>query len=261
MPKAEPTCSPTGDADAEPPSSPRAKGPDRGELPDNGEFDVTLFRKSGDIWAPLGKVRSKASGNAYFKDYVIQGGEQLFAQRSNGETTGSETADATYDRPGELPPRPARSARPGQGAGRPYRHGGGQLPQRHPPGHPVPERRVEVEGHRPRAPATPPATPLHRNQVRRPAEDLRGHEHRHPHDGQGRSRRGTAQQHHGRPEDPRQQRRLRDHRQRRRRRSQGRRLRGQGRPGDRRVPTETFDVETIAVRGNSSATSRRSRTS
>ena len=58
-PKAEPSANPTGVLTAEP--SFFTEGQTVQIVADfpNGEFDVTLFRKSGDLWVPLGKVKSK----------------------------------------------------------------------------------------------------------------------------------------------------------------------------------------------------------
>src|SRR5688500_2680343 len=60
VPKAEPSDSPTGDLYAEPSFFTKGQKVQIVANFPNGEFDVTLFRKSGEIWAPLGKVRSKA---------------------------------------------------------------------------------------------------------------------------------------------------------------------------------------------------------
>ena len=95
LPKPEPSANPTGNLYAEPSFfTDGQKVRIVADFP-KGEFGVTLFRKSGDTWAALGKVTSKSSGDAYFNDYVVQGGEQLFAQKTNGDTTDVETLTPT----------------------------------------------------------------------------------------------------------------------------------------------------------------------
>ena len=103
LPKAEPAANPTGALSAEPPFYTEGQKVQIVANFPNGEFDVTLYRKSGDVWAPLSKVRSKTTGNAYFKEYVVQGGEQLFAQKSNGESTEVDTLTVTPIDPANFP--------------------------------------------------------------------------------------------------------------------------------------------------------------
>jgi hypothetical protein len=94
-PKAEPSANPTGVLTAEPSFFTEDQQVKIVADFPSGEFDVTLFRKAGDLWAPLSKVRSNSSGNASFTGYTVQGGEQLFAQKSNGDTTNVKTLTVT----------------------------------------------------------------------------------------------------------------------------------------------------------------------
>ena len=69
----------------------------------NGVFGVTLYRKSGGVWIAVGTDESSAAGNAYFSNYVVKGGEQLFAQKANGDTTEADTLTPTIIDPANFP--------------------------------------------------------------------------------------------------------------------------------------------------------------
>ena len=102
LPKAEPSANPTGVLTAEP--SFFTEGQQVKIVADfpSGEFYVTLYRKAGDLWAPLSKVKSNSSGNASFAGYTVQGGEQLFAQKASGDTTDVKTLTVTPINPDQF---------------------------------------------------------------------------------------------------------------------------------------------------------------
>ena len=60
----------------------------------DGVADVGLYRKTDGIWVKVGTDESSTAGNAYFKDYVVKGGEELFARKSNGDDTEVDTLTA-----------------------------------------------------------------------------------------------------------------------------------------------------------------------
>jgi hypothetical protein len=102
-PKVEPSANPTGSLSVSPAVFTKGQAVKvQANFPD-GVFNVTLYRKSGDLWIPVGTDESSAGGNAYFSNYVVKGGEELFAQKSNGETTEVDTLTPTVIDPANFP--------------------------------------------------------------------------------------------------------------------------------------------------------------
>ena len=69
----------------------------------NGVSDVGLYRKTDGVWVKVGSDESSTAGNAYFKDYVVKGGEELFARKANGDDTEVDTLTAQTIDPANFP--------------------------------------------------------------------------------------------------------------------------------------------------------------
>ncbi len=102
-PKVEPSANPTGSLSVDPAVFTKDQKVKVVANFPNGVFGVTLYRKSGGVWIAVGTDESSAAGNAYFSNYVVKGGEQLFAQKANGETTEADTLTSTIIDPANFP--------------------------------------------------------------------------------------------------------------------------------------------------------------
>ena len=62
----------------------------------SGDFLVTLYREtSPGVWAAVATDQSNSSGNSYFYDYRVNGTQNLFARKGNGERTEVDTLTPT----------------------------------------------------------------------------------------------------------------------------------------------------------------------
>ena len=103
-PKVEPAANPTGVLSADPAVYTDGQNVQIAANFPNGVFNVTLYRKSDTgVWTTVGTDESSTSGNAYFKNYTVKSGEQLFAQKSNGESTQAMTLTPKVIDPANFP--------------------------------------------------------------------------------------------------------------------------------------------------------------
>jgi hypothetical protein len=70
----------------------------------SGVFDVKLYRETApDVWTVIGTDESNSSGNAYFTDVVVNGTQKLFARKANNDRTEVLTLTPTVIVPENFP--------------------------------------------------------------------------------------------------------------------------------------------------------------
>ena len=70
----------------------------------SGRFEVKLYRETApDVWTAVGTDDSNSYGNAYFTDYEVNGTQKLFARKANGDRTEVHTLTPSVIVPENFP--------------------------------------------------------------------------------------------------------------------------------------------------------------
>ena len=70
----------------------------------SGTFPITLYKEGPvDTWTAVATKTSNSSGNATFSDYTVEGTQNLFARKTNGERTEVDTLTPTVILPENFP--------------------------------------------------------------------------------------------------------------------------------------------------------------
>jgi hypothetical protein len=70
----------------------------------NGTFPVTLYKETApNVWTSVKTVQSNSSGNAVFADYTVNGTQKVFARKANNDRTEVLTLTPTVIVPGNFP--------------------------------------------------------------------------------------------------------------------------------------------------------------
>ncbi len=70
----------------------------------SGTFPITLYKEGpADVWTPVATKTSSSSGNATFTDFAVAGTQNVFARKSNGDRTEVDTLTPTVIAPDNFP--------------------------------------------------------------------------------------------------------------------------------------------------------------